>query len=172
VAAVADRGIVLSERTVGKIIEAARERLARERRAAHARRSRQIAVIIRREQREAARREMVAKHLAEIFVPGVTVEDAVAKLVAAFTAKRWKFQTKDLTPELRDLADAYLGAVRANPEYLADNEDWLLETHHWRNQDHARVAAINHFIKRSKAADPQSTAAERLSDQDNTALSR
>jgi transposase len=86
-AALADRGIVLSERTVGKIIAAARERLARERRAAQARRSRQIAVIIRREEREAARREMVIKQLHEIFVPGVDVEEALAKLAAAFAAK-------------------------------------------------------------------------------------
>jgi hypothetical protein len=141
---------VLSEKTVGKIIKAARERLARERRAAQARRSREIAAMIRRDERDAARRENVAKHLAEILKPGVAVEEAISKLVAAFTAKGWKFQTKDLTPELGELADAYLRAVRANPEYLADNEDWLLSVNRWRNQDHARVAAINHFVKSSK----------------------
>jgi hypothetical protein len=43
---------------------------------------------------------------------------------------------------------------------LADNEDWLLSVNRRRNQDHARVAAINHFIKRSKSADPQSTVAD------------
>ena len=56
---------------------------------------------------------------------------------------------KDLTPELGELADAYLRAVRANPEYLTD-DDWLLSVNRWRNQDHARVAAINHFVKSSK----------------------
>jgi transposase len=144
-AVLSDRGIVLSEKTVGKIIKAARER-----RAAQARRSREIAAMIRRDEREALRRDMVAKHLAEIFVPGIAVEEAISKLVAAFTAKGWKFQPKDLTPELGELADAYLRAVRANREYLADNEDWLLSVDRWRNQDHARVAAINHFVKSSK----------------------
>ena len=89
--------------------------------------------------------------LNEIFVPGVDVAVAVAKLVEAFTVKGWKFETKDLTPELAGLADSYLQAVCANAAtYLGDREDWLLETRHWRNQDHARVAAINHFIKRHK----------------------
>jgi transposase len=154
-AALADRGIVLSEKTVRKIIQAALDRLARERRAAQARRSRQIAVIIRREEREAVLREMVVKQLHEIFAPGVTVEDAVSKLVAAFTAKRWKFETKDLTPELREFADAYLRAVPFMAKYFTEDDGWLLEVRHWHKQDHARVAAINHFVKRSKAADPQ-----------------
>jgi transposase len=157
--ALSDRGIVLSEKTVAKILKVARERLAaqlaREQRAARARRSRQIAAMIRRDEREAMRRDMVAKHLAEILVPGVAVEDAISKLVAAFTAKGWKFETKDLTPELGDFADAYLRAVRANPEYLTADDEWLLKVDRWRNQDHARVAAINHFIKRNKIAGRQ-----------------
>lgn len=145
--ALSDRGIVLSEKTVAKILEVARDRLAREQRAATARRSREVAAMIRRDEREAARRNMFARQLAEIFVPGVAAEDAVSKLVAAFTAKGSKFKTKDLTPERRDFADGYLRAVRANPGYLPVDNKWLLEVDRWRNQDHARVAAINHFIK-------------------------
>jgi transposase len=159
-AALSDRGVVLSEKTVGKILKVARERLAaklaRDQRAAQARRSRQIAAMIRRDEREAMRRDMVAKYLSEILMPGVPVEEAVSKLVAAFAAKGWKFETKDLTPELGEFADAYLRAVRANPEYLADNEDWLLSVDRWPDQDHARVAAINHFIKRNKDAGRES----------------
>jgi hypothetical protein len=124
---------------------------------------------VRREQREAARREMVIKKLNEIFAPGVDVEEALAKLAAAFAAKGWKFETKDLTPELREFADAYLRAVPFMPKYFTEKDGWLLKTYHWRNQDHARVAAINHFVKRSKAAEPRSTAADRLLEPDDTA---
>jgi hypothetical protein len=81
-------------------------------------------------------------------VPGVDVVEAVLKLSEA-SLPNAKFETKDLTPELAEFADAYLRAVRANAAtYLGDGEDWLLMTDRWRDQDHARVAAINHFVKR------------------------
>lgn len=150
-AALADRGIVASERTVGNILNIARERLAGEQRARRARNSRRAAAMARRKQRDAERRDMVIRHLNEILVPGVDAKEAISKIYEAFAAKGWKFQTKDLTPELAKFADAYLQAVRANSAtYLDDNEGWLLETGRWRDQDHARVAAINHFSKRMR----------------------
>jgi hypothetical protein len=107
--------------------------------------------MVRNDERAAERRDRVVKHLKEIFVPGVEVGQAILKLYKAFAAKGWKFETKDLTPELAEFADAYLRSAHAHAAtYLDDSEDWLLAAHRWKNRDHARVAAINHFVKRCK----------------------
>lgn len=157
-AALADRSFDISERTVGDILAVARERLAREqeaqRRAAQARNSRRVAAMIRRDQRDAQRRDDVTRKLDEILVPGVTPESAIAQIAEALAAKGWKIEVKDLTPELRDLANAYLRWVYAHPEYLDATEGWLLETDRWKNRDHARVAALNHLVKRHRAGRP------------------
>jgi transposase len=156
--ALAERGITVSERTLSRILPVARARIVQEqeaaRAAAQARRSRQVAAMIRREEREEERRIRVAKHLLdEVLVPGIDAMQALARLAEAFAAKGWKFETKDLTPELAEIADRYLQMVRIHSStYLGDNERWLLETDRWLDPDHARVAAINHLVKRWKAA--------------------
>jgi hypothetical protein len=62
---------------------------------------------------------MVIKKLNEIFVPGDNPAVAVSKLGDAFAAKGWRFETKDLTPELADFADSYLNAVCENAGHIS-----------------------------------------------------
>jgi transposase len=154
-AALVDRGIAVSERTVGEILPVARERLARAREAAQrarqVRNSRRVAAMVRRDQRDAERRDRVRSMLDEILVPGTAAQDAASRIAVAFAAKGWKVEVRDLTPELEELADAYLRAARAHSTYLDGKDKWLLEADRWTNRDHARVAAINHFVKRYKA---------------------
>jgi len=114
-AALADRGLVMSESTAGRILPVARERLARQQaaqqRVAQACNSRRVAAMIRRDERDAERQETVRRKFDEIFVPGVSAEEALTQIAGALAEKGWKVQVKDLTPELRDLADAYLRSV-------------------------------------------------------------
>jgi hypothetical protein len=51
-----------------------------ERRAAQARNSRHVAAMIRRDQRDAERRDMVVRRLNEILVPGVDLAEAILKI--------------------------------------------------------------------------------------------
>jgi hypothetical protein len=43
----------------------------------------------------------------------------------------------------------YASGPRHSITYLDAGEGWMLETDRW-DPDHARVAAINHFVKRCK----------------------
>jgi transposase len=112
--ALAERGIIVSEATVGRMLVVARERIAQER----AREVRVEEVRLRREGRTAAhraardreRRQMWQERLATALAPGLSGAEQIRRVADALASKGWNMQVKDLTPELEALADAYLAA--------------------------------------------------------------
>jgi transposase len=169
------RGVTLSEATAGRILVAARQRIAetRQREASRqqAERRRQARVMAQRHQRDAERRAFWQEQLEPAFARGLSGEERLRRIAQALASKGWKIQTKDLTPELRDIADDYLAAVAAR-EIVPPSESWLLDADRWvrklkdpahreglrqmlhevgiksgPNIDHLRVGALNHLAK-------------------------
>ena len=154
--ALAERGIAVSEATVSRILPVARERIAIERdrkeRARRSRRSREVAAMTRRDERDARREAEVRQWFEQNIHPGITPEEAIQHIAIALSETGWKIRTKDLTPTLRELADAYRRAICNDPE-LPSKDEWLRNSWPWQNQDHARVAALNHWVKRYRHGD-------------------
>jgi hypothetical protein len=142
--ALAARGIVVSERRVRDVLRVAKDRLAR------AHRSQVQQAWVESNASHSALAAALAldgtrRKLADILPPSIAAPDAIARIMQASAARRWRFQAKKLTPELREFADAYLLAVRADPATY--QKYWPLGDC-WTNQDAARVAAIEHLVKR------------------------
>jgi hypothetical protein len=102
--------------------------------------------------------------------------ERIRHVADALASKGWKMQVKDLTPELEELADAYL-ALRVrhagkSGEALPAEEKWLRDAHRWvskltgkdpavagfgalsgggPNIDHLRVAALNNLVTNFKS---------------------
>jgi transposase len=186
--ALAERGIIVSEATVGRMLVVARERIAQE----QAREARANEVRLRREGRTAARRaardrerrQLWQERLATALAPGFSGAERIRRVADALASKGWKMQVKDLTPELEALADAYLAArdghAGKSGEALSAEEKRLRDMHRWvrklagedpavaglgaisgggPNIDHLRVAALNHLVKKFKS-DTASSSAE------------
>ena len=153
--ALAERGITVSEATVSRMLPVARERIAiernREERARRSRRSRELAAMIRRDERDARREAEVRQWFEQNIHPGITAEEAIRRISVVLSETGWKIKTTDLTPTLRELADAYRSAVCNDPN-LPPEDVWLRESYRWQDQDHARVAALNHWVKRYRRA--------------------
>jgi hypothetical protein len=60
----------------------------------------------------------------------------------------WRIRTKDLTPTLRDLADGYRKAACNDPNLPSEERQRLRDSYRWLIEDHALVAALNHWVKR------------------------
>jgi hypothetical protein len=82
----------------------------------------------------------------------LTPEEAFRRIGRGLSETAFKITVRHLTPTLIELADAYRRAVCSNPDLPAKDE-WLRETWCWRNQDYARVAALNHWRKRYRRRD-------------------
>jgi transposase len=145
--ALAERGIIVPERTVSRILLVARERIAterdREQRKRQARNSRRVAALARRDELDARREVEVRQWLEENITPGMLLEEAMERICAALSDTAWKFKTNLLTPTLCQLADSCIKAARDNPAV----PQWLRESYRWGDQDHARVAALNYLVK-------------------------
>ena len=186
--ALAERGIVVSEATVSRMLVVARERIAQEQaweeRAEEVRLRREGRTAARRAARDRERRQMWQERLATALAPGLTGPERIRHVADALASKGWKIQVKDLTPDLEALADAYLAfRVRhagKNGQAISAEEKWLMDTYRWvrklagqdpavaglgamlgggPNIDHLRVAALNHLVKNFKS-DTASSAAE------------
>lgn len=154
--ALAERGITVSEATVSRMLPVARKRIGiehdRDVRERQSRRSRQVGAMVRGDKRGARREEEVQQWIEQNISPDLTPEEAFHRIGVTLAKTAWKLKAKHLTPTLRDLADAYRSAVCNNPN-LAAEDAWLLESWKWRNQDHARVGALNHWVKRFRRGD-------------------
>ncbi len=154
--ALAERGITVSEATISRMLPVARKRIEiehdRDVRERQSRRSRQVAAMVRRDKRDARKEEEVQQWIEQNITPDLTPEEAFYRIGVTLVKTAWKLKVKHLTPTLRDLADAYRRAVCNNPN-LAAEDSWLLESHKWRDQDYARVAALNHWVKRFRRGD-------------------
>jgi transposase len=154
--ALAKRGITVSEATVSRILREARKRISIERdraqRARRSRRTREVAAMIRRDERDARREAETRQWFEDNITRGITPEEAIQRIAVALSEISWRIQTKDLTPTLRELADAYRRAVCNDPELPAEDE-WLRDSSRWQDQDHARVAALNHWVRRHRRGD-------------------
>src|SRR5262249_59749644 len=113
----------------------------RETRQRQSRRSRQVAGMIRRDQRDAEMEGEVRAWFEQNITPDLTPEEAFRRIGTTLARTAWKLKVAHLTPTLRDLADAYRRAVPSDPAA----PQWLRESGRWRNQDHARVAALHHL---------------------------
>jgi hypothetical protein len=178
--ALAERGIIVSEATVSRMLVVARERIAQE----QAREVRAEEVRLRREGRTAARRaardwdrrQMWQERLATALAPGFAGAERIRRVAHALASKGWKIQVKDLTPELEALADEYLAArvrhAEESGEALPPEEEWLRDAHRWvrklaeedpavaglraisgggPNIDHQRVGALNNLVRKFKS---------------------
>ena len=149
--ALAERGITVSEATISRMLPVARKRIEIERdrivRERRSRRSRQVAAMVRRDKRDARKEEEVQQWLEQNITCDLTPEEAFQRIGATLSKTAWKLKVTHLTPTLRDLADAYRSAVCDDPE-LPAKDAWLRETSRWQDQDHARVAALNHWVRR------------------------
>jgi transposase len=154
--ALAEHGIIVSEATVSRMLPVARKRIEIEHdRDVHerrSRRSRQVAARARREKRDARREEEAQQWIEQNITPDLTPEEAFHRIGVTLAKTAWKLKVKHLTPTLRDLADAYRSAVCNNPD-LAAEDAWFFESHKWRDQDYAHVAALNHWVKRFRRGD-------------------
>jgi hypothetical protein len=108
--------------------------------------------MIRRDKRDARMEEEVIQWLERNITPDLTPDEAFRRIGATLAETAWKLKVTHLTPTLRDLADAYLRAV-CNDLGLPAEDQWLRDTQRWRNQDYARVAALNHWNKRFRRGD-------------------
>jgi len=155
--ALAERGIIVSEATVSRMLVVAREwiaqRQAREARANEVRLRREGRTAARRAARDRERRQMWQERLATALVPGIASDERIRRAADALASKGWKMQVKDLTPDLEALADAYLAALDRRVTGLGA----MLGG--GPNIDHLRVAALNHLVKNFKS-DTASSAAE------------
>jgi transposase len=184
--ALAERGIIVPEATVSRMLVVARERIAKE----QAREVRAEEVRLRREGRTAAhraardrdRRQMWQERLATALAPGLTGPERIRRVAGALASKGWKIQVKDLTPELETLADEYLAALvrhaGKNSQPISAGEKWLMDTYlrvrklagkdpavaglraisGGPNIDHLRVAALNNLVKNFKSDTARSSA--------------
>ena len=166
------RDVTLSEATVGRILVVARQRIAekrhRETRRQQVEQRRQAGVMTRRHERDEARRTVWRERLKPALAPGLPVEERLHRVAHALASKGWKIQVKDLTPELQDIADAYL-AHFGKRDIVAPSERWLVEADRsvpalkdpksssglsqqiglkrGPNIDDLRVGALNHLAK-------------------------
>ena len=149
--ALSEWGVTLSEATVGRILAVARRRLAEERRREARRRQveqrRRDQVIVRRRQRDAERRALWRERLGPALAPGLPVEERFRRIAQALSKKGYKVEVRDLTPELRGLADIYLAAF-VKRGIVPPSELWLVDAARWSDPDHRRVAALNHLAKK------------------------
>jgi hypothetical protein len=152
----------------------ARQQLAQERdrkaRAQQVRRDREVKAAMRRNERDAARAAMWHERLMPAMDPGLTAQERCRRIARVLSSKGNKIQVKDLTPELRDIADAYL-ANFGDRDIFAPAEGWLMEASRWArliknpeaaspgerlrldlrghpNIEYLRVAALNHLRRR------------------------
>jgi transposase len=185
-AILAERGIIVSESTVGRMLVVARELIAKRR----AQEMRANEVRLRREGRKAARRaahdrerrQMWGERLATTLAPGLTDAERLQRAADALASKGWKIQVKDLTPELRALADAYLAArvqhAGKGGQAMPAGEEWLRDADRWvqlagedpavagpnaisggdPNIDHLRVGALNNLVRNFKSDRTRSSA--------------
>jgi hypothetical protein len=178
--ALAERGIIVSEATVSRMLVVARDRVAQkeawEERAEEVRLRREGKTAARRAARDRERRQMWQERLATALVPGLAGAEQIRRVADALASKGWKMQVKDLTPELEAIADAYLATrVRhagKSGEALPAKEKWLRDAHRWvsklagedpavagstaisgggSNIDHLRVAALNNLVRNFKS---------------------
>jgi hypothetical protein len=149
--ALAERGIKVSEATVTRLLPIARDRIAAERdrkyRAEQARRNREMATTARHGARAAAAEAEVRRWIKENLTPDLTPDEAMHRFAQGLADTFWKIRVKDLTPTLRGAADAYRRAA-CDDLGLPEDYGWLHDSWHWRDQDHARVAALNNLSLR------------------------
>ena len=137
--ALAERGIVVSEATVSRMLVVARERIAQEQaweeRAEEVRLRREGRTAARRAARDRERRQMWQERLATALAPGFTGPERIRRVADALASKGWKMQVKDLTPDLEAIANAYLafrvGQAEENGQAIAAEEEWLRDAHRW-----------------------------------------
>jgi hypothetical protein len=161
--ALSESGVTLSEATVGRILVVARQQIAkkqrRETRREQAEQRRQARVLAQRHQRNAERGALWHDRLAAAgaLAPGLPAEECWRRIAQALARKRWRMGVKDLTPVLRDIADAYL-ADFGERDIVPPSERWLVEADRFVRDvkcglrpgvdiDHKRVAALNHLAK-------------------------
>jgi transposase len=176
--ALAERGIIVSEATVSRMLVVARERIAQEQaweeRAKGVRLRREGRTVARRAARDRKRRQMWQERLATALAPGFTSPEQMRRVADALASKGWKMEVKDLTPELETIADEYLAALARwkNGQSISAEEKWLMDTYRrvrklaeedptvagrraisggGPNIDHLRVAALNHIAKNFKS---------------------
>jgi hypothetical protein len=159
------RGVTLSEATVSRMLVVARQQLAqardREARAQQARRRREMRTARQRNERDAARAEMWHERLMPAREPGLTAQERVRRIAQALASKGYKIQVKDLTPDLRAIADEYIENLGGRDSF-SPSETWLLDARKWLhrsknliprnplragpNIDHLRVGALNDLV--------------------------
>jgi transposase len=162
-------GLTLSAATVSRILVVARQQLAqvrdREARAQQVRRDRQVKTAMRRNERDAARAAMWHERLMPAFDPGLTAQERWRRIAQALVSKGYKIQAKDLTPELRAIADEYLENLGGRDSFSPAGE-WLIDARRWlhilKNPearspeewpragphiDHLRAGALNDLVK-------------------------
>jgi transposase len=183
--ALAERGIIVSEATVSRMLVVARARIAQEQarevRAEEVRLRREGRTAARRAARDRDRRQIWRERLATALAPGLAGPDRRRRVADALASKGWKIQAKDLTPDLEAIADAYLAArdrhAVKSGETLPAGEKWLMDTYRrvpkpagenptvaglgaisggGPNIDHLRVAALNILVKKFKSDTAQS----------------
>ena len=105
-------------------------------------------------ERDAERRALWLERLkaAGALAPGLPAEERFRRIAQALASKH-KIQVKDLTPELRSAADAYLTHV-GEREIVPRSEFWLLNAGRRRGSeiDKHRMAALNHLVKNFRPA--------------------
>ena len=84
----------------------------------------QARVTARRQQRDEANRALWRERLEPALAPGLPVEERLRRVAQALASKGWKIQVKDLTPELRNIADVYLTHY-GEREIVRPSELWL-----------------------------------------------
>jgi hypothetical protein len=159
-------GVILSEATVSRMLVVARQQLARDRdreaRAEQVSRNRQVRTAMRRNKREAARAALWHERLAPAREPDLTTQELWRRIAQALASKRYKIQVKDLTPDLRAIADEYIENLGWR-DILLPGETWLLDARKWLlrsknlipgnalragpNIDDLRAGALNHLKK-------------------------
>ncbi len=162
-------GVTLSEATVSRILVVARQQLAqlrdREARAEQARRNRQVKTVMRRNDRDAARAAMWHERLMPAWDPDLSAQERCRRIAQALAGKGYKIQVKDLTPELRAIADEYIENLGGRDSF-SSAEEWLIDARRWLrilknpearspekrlrvgpNIEHLRVGALNNLVK-------------------------
>jgi transposase len=161
--ALSELGIILSEATVGRILVVARQQIAekqrRETRREQAEQRRQARVLAQRHQRDAKRGALWHDWLeaAGALAPGLPDEERWRRIAQALARKGWRMKVKDLTPVLRDIADAYLAEI-GERDIVPPSERWLVEADRFVRDvqlglrpgldiDDKRVGALNHLAE-------------------------
>jgi len=170
-AALRGYGFTLSEATVSRMLVVARQQLAQERereaRKQQVRRDRDVRTAIRRSECDATRAAMWHEKLLPAWEPGLTPQERRRRLAQALASKGYKIQAKDLTPELRAIADQYLENLGGRDSF-SPAEAWLIsarrrlriskdpaaaspadQLRRGSNIDHLRVGALNDLVKNS-----------------------